>query len=490
MNKEEMILLIKEAYKGILKTNDLKEKDKIQRKIHELELRAKYYNLEIPFLDSIEKEAVIECTKEIFKEMFDSKQSGIIDNEALKKRQLILSNARNTAKRLNVSLDSIYQSTKKKELSNMFEKELDIHKMNFDDPITEEYCEACIKDYITRVDRRGIKQAIESRFITLPTSKKRGKDEFNFDTICQSTSDYIMFEGLKIVIKKIKENDTSKINDFYLSKLKNIDIKELEEFVNTRKTNNPSIIDLILPLKDGYNLGLEHAGGYKCGSYLFKASKGEEKENMYRIYLNLPTTNDAVSFVKEYCLECQRQQIPFDIKAFFNKREENQDGTILYSTYNDINKKISIVKNLLSKYETLEIGTPPPACTKIDEEGIIGLCNIGNCNLAYQNNQTYNDYINGIFTIALCKTINSYGYNLTKSDMLHQQGIETAKKIYESDKRKEFIKKLHENIHKEHNINNNYKEEETKNIAMDTWYIDEMRKKYEFLNIKDAGYLI
>jgi len=388
---------------------------------------------------------------------------------------------RGKAKDLDIDLSSLWR--KQKELNGMFiNDEIDIHTIKVFDPINEEYCEAFLNSILSD-------STIESRFVRLHNFKQRGIDNPNFTKT--EISNYLLYEGVKIIISKIKNGNTESINDSVLSDVLKIGVDKFDEYISKKSTTNEDVLNFLKLHMKSYDVDLEHVGAYDS-NYLFKQSdndkspKSNHSSNVYRIYLNIPRTKDSEFFLMDYCVECQKQGISFDMKMFFNTSEKNSDGTILYSTYCDINKKISILRKLLEKYPNIQFGSPPPSCVMISGIEELGICNVGSASRLptmdeyydLANRHTYNDYINDLFRRNLCKLVGEYGVSY-HGDSEFNNLREFIKKVIDDKSLKDkFLTQLCEYVHQDHNRRNGYSNDEQRNIALDTWYLDELKLRH------------
>lgn len=426
----------------------------------------------------LKRKAVIEEANSIFS-LMNSKGSKNYNQLMTRLR-----NVRGMAKKLGIDLSSLYR--KQKELNGMFDDDIDIHTIKVADPINEEYCEAFLESILRD-------STIESRFVILKDSKSRGPDKAKLSK--SEISKYILYEGIKILISRIKSGNIEGLNERAVSDVLRIGIDNFDEYINEKSTTNEDVLDFLKLYIKYYDVDVEHVGAYSSG-YLFrqgdndKCPENDNASNVYRIYLNIPRIEESELFLIDYCIECQKQGISFDMKMFFNTSLKKSDGTILYSTYNDINKKVTILRKLLDKYPNIQFGSPPAACVKINGIEELGICNVGSAaRLPYgekhyylANRNTYNDYINDLFRRNLSVLVEKYGVSYHGSSEFNNLK-EFIKKVLSDKSLKEmFLKQLSEYVHKDHNRRNGYSDYEQKNVALDTWYLDELRVRHSMVN--------
>ncbi len=465
VTKKEIIDNIRNLYISFFENGN----DYVLRKINEQINIAKYENIELPSLDSIEQDAIIIMANRIFAEHIKQVNS---HNSNLQ----VIRRLRDAAKKYEML----------EQLSNILHgnsSEFNLETAEYIDPINGEWCEACIDDYLNN-NRKDERNIVETRYVRTKHSIERKPDTCSLEMLKKNELK-ILVEGLKVVISKIKNNDFNRLNPKIVSEVKRLGVDELENYLNSLKTNNSYINEFINKLKkDNYNSNNEHYGSY-CTDYCFKSDDRDNDGLVYRIYLNIPLTEDSVNFITDYCIECQKHLMDFDMKAFFNNKKESQDRTVLYSTYGDMNKKLTILKKLLVKYPNLGLGTPPPSCIRIKGMEALGISHYGVCRYNSMYNKVvkglpYNSYINSLFVKALIDTLVYYGYDIKNmSDLKLKETKNIVADMYSSSKRSEFIEKVCEFMHRRHNKENGYDEFDNKNVALDTWFVDLMRKNWK-----------
>lgn len=474
--------------------------------------QAKELGITLDELHSIylERKKVIDEANSVFAMMNDR---GKKDYNALAIRLRAL---REKAKSLDIDLSMLWK--KQNDLNDMLDSNTrnvgissDISTVKLSDPITEEYCEGFLKSFLKY-------SSLESRFTRLDTTKERGRDDLSGITgnLYKKMSYEVMLNSLRIAISKIRNNNLDGLNEWFVLEVKRIGIDNFNEYLTTGKTTNEAVNDFLSSqLKNNYDMETEHVGMYSS-SFPFKpkdidATTHNRANNIYRIYLNIPITNMSVNFMTDFCNECQKQGIAFDTKLFFNGRDTNLDRTIIYSTFGDLNQKINILKNLLEKYKGIEFGSPPSSCAKIEGLDELGISHLGGCTSPYKgssndsgiklnNHHSYNDYINGIINKALCRVIDDFGYTnsfsesfrnnmsrfkngvargvlIENDDINHLKDI--VKEILNDESlKRSFLSQFCEYIHQEHNKENDYSILDNKNVALDTWFTDEVKARY------------
>ena len=94
------------------------------------------------------------------------------------------------------------------------------------------------------------------------------------------------------------------------------------------------------------------------------------------------------------------------------------------------------------------------------------------------NRHTYNDYINDLFRRNLSKLVGEYGVSY-HGDSEFNNLREFIKKVIDDKSLKDkFLTQLCECVHQDHNRRNGYSNDEQRNIALDTWYLDELKLRH------------
>lgn len=291
-------------------------------------------------------------------------------------------------------------------------------KSNSVNPLTDELCEALLDQFVNT----GI---FEIRLLKSKDDIERGLDTASIEDIrrAEKASNKV---GLEIFVKNIKNGNLNKVNNYYYNKIMSIGIEKLEEYLKTNKTTDNKLQNFLDEVYNNcYTFDAEHIGSKGLKSSLH-FNEDFDKNNEFRMYFNMPRSDEAVNFVKDYQIMCQSLEIDYNMKAFKNMEANNKDVTIFYSSYSDMNLKLEIIKKLMKKYPNIEFGTPPLACAKVAGLSNVGICHMGI--LDYENGKnlmTYNDYINQLSYLALDEV---FGDNLSQISSKTEERIKKSKK--------------------------------------------------------------
>ena len=411
-------------------------------------------------------------------------------------------------RRLDYLVSEIEKLERKKKASKLLDdKDIKIDDLTYDEPINYSCIEAFLKQYLTR--SYG---SFESRFIKVPSSKDRGKDDYNIGKlnnyeIIKKAEDESMLCGLRVFLDNIKNDRFELINDYYYKKISEIGIEQLEEFLKTGNVPSAEFNNFLsMVFNNCFDFTKEKIGSTDTYSSLFKMTASVVRYD-YRMYINMPINDETIGFIKDYQIMCQEQGLDYCMKAFKNSGEHAQDITILYSTYEDINKKLNIIKKLLSKYPNMQLGTPSPICVNSRELPNIGICSNGVVRKDYNRNvRTYNDYINDLCLCALTdlvspvvlgspnisdktkddirkfilgERVSSFSGNLTgvnfKGDELNIIKRYLTIILSDSKRKRDFINNFIELMYQYHNRLNGFTDDKKRSIPLDSWYIDEKK---------------
>lgn len=412
-------------------------------------------------------------------------------------------------RRLDFLATEINMLDRKKEVSILVDdKEVNIDNLSYDEPINYECIEAFLKQYLANSSGN-----FESRFIRTPSSKVRGKDLYNIRNlnnydIVKKSEEESMRCGLKIFLDNIKNGNLELVNDYYYGKISRIGINQLEEYLKTGKISSPEFQGFLGSVfRECFDFEKEKIGSTDKFSSLFKMTDFVIRYD-YRIYINMPINDDTIGFIKDYQIMCQEQGLDYCMKAFKNSGSKNsQDITILYSTREDINKKLNIIKKLIRKYPNMELGTPSPICVNSNELPNIGICSNGSVRKDYnRNTRTYNDYLNDLCLCSLTDLVskvvlaspnisdktkedvrkfilgerisgisgNLVGVNF-KGDELNIIKRYITIMLSNPDRKKEFINNFIDLMYQYHNRFNGFFDDKRRSIPLDSWYISEKK---------------
>lgn len=398
-------------------------------------------------------------------------------------------------------LDNIYKEvTSIQKKYGMRDKIISNLRSSTTNPITEDLCEAMLEQFIN-----------EGRFNirTLDTkeSRKRGLDDADENTVRSAELESLK-AGLNIFINNIRNGNLDKVSSFYYKKIQSIGLEKLERFLQTGE-RTPELNDFLNTVyNNAYSSSESSRGDSTIGhEHSLHAYENKDEPSMFRFYFNMPKSTDAVQFIRDYQVECQNHGIDYTMKPFKNMNPRDKDTTIFYSSYKDLSLKVQIIKELVGRYPSLELGTPPAACAQISGLANIGFCHNGvviDNGVRARNFCTYNDYIDNVSYLAF---IHVFGMHLSSISPELAVKIEKVKngecrhiftgmrngRIFSQEdrvkvqtmikkllsdplKRKVFIKQFKSQIQKCHNINQGYAHNLETNIALDMPYIDAVKE--------------
>ena len=182
---------------------------------------------------------------------------------------------------------------------------------------------------------------------------------------------------------------------------------------------DPEVIanrDLLSIFHHLINFHYEHVGAYDTKEFRTHYDQ--------RIYLNCHNEGVLIKFLSEYAQECIKSGIQYDCKGVFNTHIRSNDTTILYSTNEDMKKRIRIIEDIMLRHpEWREAFMPPVYGTSKVGTGFYGICHKG------LNANTYNDY----FKSLCCKARDSLLIEIllkkgiiTKDDPDYEQFVKFA----------------------------------------------------------------
>jgi len=372
-------------------------------------------------------------------------------------------------------------------------------KSDFLNPLTDELCEAILNQILE-------KGRVEIRQIRTGTYAHRGKNDFDSEYL-KAAELKSMNVGLQIFLDNIKLKKYNLLDPIWYKSINEIGIEKLEEYIKSGICDNDK---LRLFLEKVFESCYDSNGNdTMIGEQPIHTF--DDKEDVYRLYFNMPKNKDTIGFIRDYQILCQQAGITFKMKPFKNMEEVANDTTIFYSSYKDINTRLKIIKELQKKYPNMQLGTPPIACSTIDGIEQVGFCSMGVVieldKGIYKNYMTYNDYINDLADVALFEI---FGNSLSASSTDLSEKYESFKKknlrnmfssmicgiglsnknhiekvrrilytvLSDPLRKKVIIQQLKKTMQKYHNMNQGYPYDYDSNIATDTWYIDKERQKY------------
>lgn len=473
-------------------SNNITQSKEYQSSLIPIRKKAQELGISIDYLykEYEKRKMVIEEAKSVFRAMDGTS----INSQQIARR---LQAVRKQAEELGIKLGKVYSNPN--DLCSMFDTEIDINTVEVSDPINEEYCEACLRSFLSS-------KRFESRYVTVSSSipKEESLAVYAGPAYWESFK-----EGIKVFLEKMKKGDTTLLNKRVLAKFEGFGIERIEEHL--KKGNDSEVAEYFKWLFKNiyYHSGDEHMGStrHNDGNASLFVDALEGEKYVYRIYLNLPRNEETIQFIKEYQIECQKRCMSFDMKPFFQQSQEHFDGTIFYISYNNINTCLNIIKDLLRKHPNMSMGTPPAACATIDELPNVGICHMGLVDKSGENLATYNDYINKLFENTILLSLKDEILarpdinEVLKTDLKEDRRIYWGKQslrlyvytnnfntyspiikkilteIMNSDGKEAFIKRFCDIFHQEHNRLNGYPLDAKKSIPLDMWYIDEERER-------------
>ena len=336
---------------------------------------------------SIERERF----KQLVREFYSMKNSGIPDSR-------IFSKLRTIAQEEGYDLNEIYR-----EIEN--DCKCNETVIGYANPINFEMAEALLMRFCCGYDKdeRG-KGMMNVRTARGEKYVERARNSVNKDYIEKAMHES-MLHGLRIFYSKITTGKANQVNKIFYRRIKEIGIEKLGNYLNNGVSNDELETFLKLVYKSCYDFNQEHIGAPPKGNEdtnphsLFFNYCGEKR--IFRFYFNLPETEDAVNFAKEYQMKCQDLGLPYDMKLFKNMEATSNDTTVFYATLSDFKEKEAIIAELLDKYRNIGMGTPPIGCTTSTRLPGVGISHDG---LNYEHHaETYNDYVARVAYAALIK---------------------------------------------------------------------------------------
>lgn len=379
---------------------------------------------------------------------------------------------------------------------------------NFSNPLTNELCEA-ILDHFVETGCFNIRMTKSKSFC------EKGPDYYN-NKFLKDAENESMNVGLRIFLDNIKKLRLSKVNPDYFNLINKIGIEKLEDYLETGVADED--------LKDFLKQVYEHCYNYETeniGSNSKSLQAPDDEIDVFRMYFNMPETDNSIAFIKDYQIQCQKLGIHYQMKAFKNRA--SSDGTIFYSSYDSMNTRLKIIKELLNKYPDIQLGTPPIGCSKLEGfNSKVGICNLGTIEKKY-NMSTYNEYVDSLAVLAFCtcfgnmisadsernrkiyenllnKERNMFNYRIgpcakydfgldypdEKIKKENEKVVQMVKSLLKDPTRKQVIvQKFKDIMQKYHNLNNGFAYDAKSNIAMNTWYIERERRKHKNIVIGD-----
>ena len=195
-------------------------------------------------------------------------------------------------------------------------------------------------------------------------------------------------------LNSFKESFVQCLNDEKICKLESLALSDIQSVLMGKNIGcDKEILDCIAELYiKFFDFRTEHCG---C-IYKDKA--------LFRIYINTPYNIETLKFLKDYAIECMKNDINFDMKAFDKVNgSSNNDRLILYVNYENLSNVISILNLLAFEHPKFinSLGVVLPHCAKVDDS-YYGICHCGAFRTSkdkkslYTNVATYNDYIDMI----------------------------------------------------------------------------------------------
>ena len=333
----------------------------------------------------------LESFKQLVREFYSMKNSGIPDSR-------IYSKLRAIAKEDGYNLQEIYSE---------IERDCKCNEavIGYANPINFEMAETLLMRFCCGYDEdehgkgmMSVRTARGEKYV------QRAGNSVKKDYIENAMHESMIY-GLRIFYSKITTGKANQVNRIFYRKIKEIGIEKLDNYLNNGVSSDELEDFFKLVYQNCYDFNVEHIGAPPKGNEdknphsLFFNYCGEKR--IFRFYFNLPQTEDAVNFVKEYQMKCQDLGISYDMKLFKNMEATSNDTTIFYATLSDFKEKEAIIAKLLYKYHNIGMGTPPIGCTTSTRLPRVGICHDG---LNYEQHfETYNDYVARVAYAALIK---------------------------------------------------------------------------------------
>lgn len=347
------------------KINKLKEI--LSKKDLSYDTLAKKY---LPIIDNLKKEA------EALHFNTDKDSLNQLINEYNNKKSTLTHEEKVTYLQLIFKLSKIYDIEIKDMLStNNSKKEIYPIKLDINNPIDNtSYLKELLKERFTSGSFDLL--TIHSNTYKEPLNKEYDPIEARLNLIesllhiyIDKITNFAKEDIIEEYSKILEDKDIS-----FLNNLSSIDLANyIKSLINNSKLNiSSNIITLfkkLIEITDYYdNIGTENKNIFKCSN-----SKSE-----YAIYLNTSISPNTFKIINEYIKECINNNLNYDMKPY-----DELEKTIIYSSKEDLNTKLSILNNILSNNSLDELGTPLEYTASI-KDTLYSISNISINELSYQ----------------------------------------------------------------------------------------------------------